>query len=146
MTQLAHWGVDPFDLLWKNLFDQNSNFSTIAEKISYPLDIYEKQDSIVFELAAVGLDYEDIDIEVQGDVLRIKYSKSKEEEPITNFIHKGIARRSFDLAWKIASKFDLTSLEATIDKGLLKIEIPLSEESMPKKIQIKPRKLLQVKS
>jgi HSP20 family molecular chaperone IbpA len=50
------------------------------------------------------------------------------------------------LAWKIASKFDLTSLEATIDKGLLKIEIPISQESMPKKIQIKPRKLLQVKS
>jgi HSP20 family molecular chaperone IbpA len=144
MTRLAHWGVDPFDLLWKNLFDQNSNFSTIAEKISYPLDIYEKQDSIVFELAAVGLDYEDIDIEVQGDILRIKYAKTKEEEPITNFIHKGIARRSFDLAWKIASKFDLTSLEATIDKGLLKIEIPLSDESLPKKIQIKPRTLLQV--
>jgi HSP20 family molecular chaperone IbpA len=144
MTQLTHWGVDPFDLLWKNLFDQNSNFSTIAEKISYPLDIYEKQDSIVFELAAVGLDYEDIDIEVQGDVLRIKYAKSKEEEPITNFIHKGIARRSFDLAWKIASKFDLASLEATIDKGLLKIEIPLSDESLPKKIQIKPRTLFQV--
>ena len=61
-------------------FDQNSNFSTIAEKISYPLDIYEKKDSIVFELAAVGLDYEDIDIEVQGDVLRIKYAKAKEEE------------------------------------------------------------------
>jgi HSP20 family molecular chaperone IbpA len=144
MTQLTHWGVDPFDLLWKNLFDQNSNFSTIAEKISYPLDIYEKRDSIVFELAAVGLDYEDIDIEVQGDVLRIKYAKTKEEEPITNFIHKGIARRSFDLAWKIASKFDLSSLEATIDKGLLKIEIPLSDESLPKKIQIKPRTLLQV--
>jgi HSP20 family molecular chaperone IbpA len=146
MTQLTHWGVDPFDLLWKNLFDQNSNFSTIAEKISYPLDIYEKRDSIVFELAAVGLDYEDIDIEVQGDVLRIKYAKGKEEEPITNFIHKGIARRSFDLAWKIASKFDLTSLEATIDKGLLKIEIPLSDESLPKKIQIKPRQTFQVKA
>lgn len=144
MTRLAHWGVDPFDLLWKNLFDQNSNFSTIAEKISYPLDIYEKQDGIVFELAAVGLDYEDIDIEVQGDVLRIKYAKSKEEESVTSYIHKGIARRSFDLAWKIASKFDLTSLEATIDKGLLKIEIPLSDESLPKKIQIKPKTLLQV--
>ena len=88
------------------------------------------------------MDYEDIDIEVQGDVLRIKYAKAKEDEPITNFIHKGIARRSFDLAWKIASKFDLTSLEATIDKGLLKIEIPLSDESIPKKIQIKPRTLL----
>jgi hypothetical protein len=35
-------------------------------------------------------------------------------------------------------------LEATIDKGLLKIEIPLSDESLPKKIQIKPKTLLQV--
>jgi HSP20 family molecular chaperone IbpA len=146
MTRLPAWGVDPFDLLWKNLFDQNSGFSTLGEKISYPVDIIETNNGVIFELAVVGLDYEDIDIEVQGDVLRIKYSKSKEEEPITNFIHKGIARRSFDLAWKIASKFDLTSLEATIDKGLLKIEIPISQESMPKKIQIKPRKLLQVKS
>ena len=144
MTRLAHWGVDPFDLLWKNLFDQNSNFSTIAEKISYPLDIYEKESGITFELAVVGLDYNDIDIEVQGDVLRIKYAKSKEEESVTNYIHKGIARRSFDLAWKIATKFDLKSLDATIDKGLLKIEIPVSEEGSPKKIQIKPKALLQV--
>lgn len=145
MTRLTHWGVDPFDLLWKNLFDQNSNFSTVAEKISYPLDIYEKEDGIVFELAAVGLDYKDIDIEVQGDVLRIKYSKANEgEQPTTNYIHKGIARRSFDLAWKIASKFDLSSLDATIDKGLLKIEIPLSEEGSPKKIQIKPKALLEI--
>lgn len=144
MTQLAHWGVDPFDLLWKNLFDQNSNFSTIAEKVSYPLDIYEKEDGIVFELAAVGLDYSDIDIEVQGDILRIKYSKQDKDEPILNYLHKGIARRSFDLAWKIANKFDLKSLEATIDKGLLKIEIPVSPESAPKRIQIKPKTLLQV--
>lgn len=144
MTRLAHWGVDPFDLLWKNLFDQNSNFSTIAEKVSYPLDIYEKEDSIVFELAAVGLDYSDIDIEVQGDILRIKYSKPENTEPAGNYLHKGIARRSFDLAWKVATKFDLKSLEASIDKGLLKIEIPLSQEAAPKKIQIKPKALLQV--
>jgi HSP20 family molecular chaperone IbpA len=144
MTRLAHWGVDPFDLLWKNLFDQNSNFSTIAEKVSYPLDIYEKEDGIVFELAAVGLDYSDIDIEVQGDILRIKYSKPDKDEPILNYLHKGIARRSFDLAWKVATKFDLKALEASIDKGLLKIEIPVSKEAAPKRIQIKPKTLLQV--
>jgi HSP20 family molecular chaperone IbpA len=40
------------------------------------------------------------------------------------------------LAWKVAAKFDLTSLTATMDKGLLIIDIPVSEERAPKKIQI----------
>lgn len=145
MTRLAHWGVDPFDLLWKNLFDQNSNFNTLVEKINYPIDIYEKESGITFELAVVGLDYNDIDIEVQGDILRIKYSKPESNQADNiNYIHKGIAKRSFDLAWKIASKFALNNLEATVDKGLLKIEIPVSEEAAPKKIQIKPKAFLEI--
>jgi HSP20 family molecular chaperone IbpA len=147
MTRLPAWGVDPFDLLWKNLFDQNSSFSTLGEKISYPVDIIETSNGVVFELAVVGLDYEDIDIEVSNDVLRIKYSKENEgSQPTVNYIHKGIARRSFDLAWKISSKLNLSALDATLDKGLLRIEIPMLEvqENAPKKIQIKPKALLQV--
>ena len=147
MTRLPQWGVDPFDLLWKNLFDTNSSFSTLGEKISYPVDIFETQSGVVFELAVVGLNYEDIDIEVSNETLRIRHTNSPEElKPIVNYIHKGIARRSFDLAWKISSKLDINSLEATLDKGLLRIEIPMleSKEKEPKKIQIKPKTLFNV--
>lgn len=147
MTRLPQWGVDPFDLLWKNLFDQNSSFSTLGDKISYPVDIIETENGVVLELAVVGLGYEDIDIEVSNDILRIKYAKDNEGKPqLGNYIHKGIARRSFDLAWKISSKLDLNALEATLDKGLLRIEIPLldAQENAPKKIAIKPRTLLEV--
>jgi HSP20 family molecular chaperone IbpA len=85
MTRLPAWGVDPFDLLWKNLFDQNSSFSTLGEKISYPVDIIETENGVVFELAVVGLGYEDIDIEVSNDVLRIKYSKANDgDQPLVN--------------------------------------------------------------
>jgi molecular chaperone IbpA len=147
MTRLPAWGVDPFDLLWKNLFDQNSSFSTLGEKISYPVDIIETENGVVIELAVVGLGYEDIDIEVSNDVLRIKYAKANDgDQPVVNYIHKGIARRSFDLAWKISSKLDLSALEATLDRGLLRIEIPMLEaqENAPKKIEIKQKTLLQV--
>jgi HSP20 family molecular chaperone IbpA len=38
-------------------------------------------------------------------------------------------------------KFDLAQLTANMDKGLLIIDIPLSEERAPKKIEIKvPKK------
>jgi HSP20 family molecular chaperone IbpA len=136
MTQLAHWGIDPFDIVWKNFLTSNSTFNTFQEKINYPVDIYETETGLRFELAVVGLDKSDIDILVESDVLRITHDR-KTEEIDRSYITKGIAKRSFDLAWKIAPKFNLTKLEASMDKGLLIIDISYAEEKAPKKVTIK---------
>ena len=140
MTQIAHWGIDPFDIVWKSFLDANSTFNTMQEKINYPVDIYETENGLRFELAVVGLNQEDLDILVEGDTLRITHDR-KTADVERPYIQKGIARRSFDLAYKVAAKFDLSSLTATMDKGLLIIEVPTSEERAPKKIEIKvPKK------
>ena len=135
MTQIQRWAMDPFDIVWKNFFDVNSNFNTIQQKINYPVDIYETDNGLRFELAVVGLDKEDIDIQIDGDTLRISHDKKTEQEQ--SYIQRGIARRSFDLAWKISSKLDLNKLEAKLDKGLLIIDIPYASEKAPKKVTIK---------
>jgi HSP20 family molecular chaperone IbpA len=135
MTQLQHWAMDPFDIVWKNFLDVNSPFNTLDNKINYPVDIYEIENGLRFELAVVGLNQEDLDILVEGDTLRITHNRKTADE-YRPYISRGIARRSFDLAWKVAMKFDLTQLTATMDKGLLIIDIPVSEERAPKKISI----------
>jgi HSP20 family molecular chaperone IbpA len=137
MTQLAHWDIDPFDIVWKNFLNSNSTFSTFQEKINYPVDIYETETGLRFELAVVGLDKPDIDILVESDVLRITHDKQITEGVDRAYITKGIAKRSFDLAWKIASKFNLAKLDAKMDKGLLILDIPYAEEKAPKKVTIK---------
>lgn len=142
MTQFRPWGLmdDPFDVIWKNFLDNSSNFTTVVNsKINYPVDIYETENGLRFELAVVGLSDTDLDIQVDGDTLRIKYEKP-EKEDTTKYLQRGIAKRSFDLAWKVASKFDLAKLEATLDKGLLIIDIPISEDKAPKKVEIKVNK------
>jgi HSP20 family molecular chaperone IbpA len=140
MTQFAaHFGIDPFDIIWKNFFDANSAFNTFESKINYPVDILETENGLRFELAVVGLSETDLDIQVDGETLRISYSKPETEE-IKSYLQKGIAKRSFDLAWKIASKFDLTKLSASLDKGLLIIDIPYAAEKAPRKIEIKVNK------
>lgn len=136
MTRIAHWGIDPFDIVWKNFFDANSTFNTFENKINYPVDILETEDGLRFELAVVGLSESDLDIQVDGETLRISYNKPETEE-IKSYLQKGIAKRSFDLAWKVASKFELSKLQATLDKGLLILDIPYAAEKAPKKIEIK---------
>jgi len=128
--------MDPFDIVWKNFMNSNSNYNTITEKINYPVDIYETEEGLRFELAVVGLDKEDLDILVESDTLRITHDRSAHEVE-KSYIVKGIARRSFDLAWKVASKYDLSKLSAEMDKGLLVIDVPYAESKAPKRVTIK---------
>ena len=134
--------LDPFDLLWRDLFENNSRFSAITQKVTHPVDIYETPSGIKFEVAAVGLDSKDIDIQIDNDHLRIKYEKpqTETEEAV---IYKGIKRSSFDLTWKISTKFDLSKLEAQLDKGILTLDIPIAEGKAVRKIEITtPKKQL----
>ena len=125
--------LDPFDLLWKDLLETQSHFSAITQKVTHPVDIFEDEDGIRFEVAAVGLTEEDIDISVENDSLRIRYEKPhQDKQPI----YRGIKRSSFDLTWKISTKFDLTKLTASLDKGLLVLNIPIAEGKAVRKIEI----------
>ena len=52
MTFIKEWELDPFDLLWKNFFDNKPHFNTLIDKINYPVDIYETETGLCFELAS----------------------------------------------------------------------------------------------
>ena len=138
MTQLLNrsWAIDPLDIVWKNFFDGHTNFNTHQQKINYPVDIFETEKGLRFELAVVGLDKEDLDITIESDTLRVTYDKKEDEQEIT-YVQRGITRRSFDLAWKVAAKFNLSKLNAEMSRGLLIIDVPYAESKEPKKITIK---------
>ena len=135
--------VFPTDLLFRNFFDTNSMFQSFVEtKPNYPVDIYTLDNELCFDIACVGLDKKDIDIQTEGNTLKVSYKKpnvesnpSDEEAP--DYIHKGITRKSFDLGWKISAKYNLVNISAAMKNGLLTITIPVAKESLPKMVTIK---------
>jgi len=134
--------LSPFDILFKDLFKSELNFQPAIEaKFPHPVDIYENKDGLHFEVACTGLTKEDVDLNIEGDVLKISYDKNDDNSCCVvndcNYIKRGIARRSFNLGYKIANKFNLTKAEAEMKNGLLKISIPFAEESKPKQLTIK---------
>lgn len=135
-------GLDPFDILVRNFFNSELHFAPVNEaKIQHPVDIYENDEGLHFEIACTGLTKKDIEIGIEGDVLKIAYNKPKDEEccEVNNcsYIHRGIAKRSFNLGYKIASKFSLVNADAEMNNGLLKISIPFADEAKPKVLKIK---------
>ena len=132
----------PFDLLFKDFFKSELDFQpAIQAKLSHPEDIYENPEGLHFEVACTGLTKDDVDINIEGDLLVIRYNKDNDEKCCDvnncNYIHRGIARRSFSLGYKIATKFNLPEASAEMKNGLLKISVPFAEESKPKSLKIK---------
>ena len=143
MTTLFQERFFPTDLLFRNFFDGEASFRGLQDqKPSYPVDVFLQEDELCFDVACVGLEKSDIDITVEGSTLKVAYKKpnvesNPSEVEAPDYIHKGIARRSFDMGWKVSPKFDLTKIKAKMANGLLKVEVPMSEESKPKTVTIK---------
>ena len=134
-----HERLFPTDLLFKNFFDTNTQFNSYVDsKPNYPVDIASVDNGLVIEIAAVGLDKKDIQIETSENQLKVIYNKGESDSPDGyEYIHRGIAKRAFNLGWKISPKYNLNGIKATMKNGLLSIEIPISEEAKPKTIAIK---------
>jgi len=142
-------GLEPFDILFKNLFDTNTFFSPLVDsKPKYPIDIYEDDNGLQFDVAIIGLSEDDVKIEVlNGDILNVSYKKEAEDSlNAQSYIHQGIAKRSFSFSWKISNKFDLNQISADVDKGLLSITIPHAEEAKPRLIEVKAKKAIKAKN
>ena len=132
----------PYDLLFRDFFKSDLDFQPATQaKFTHPVDIFETKHGLHFEVACTGLSKSDIELNIEGDVLKILYSKDAEAADVEvqgrNYIHRGVAKRSFNLGYKIASKFDLSKAEAMMENGLLGIRIPFAEEAKPKVLKIK---------
>jgi HSP20 family molecular chaperone IbpA len=129
-THILEQNVHPFDLLFRNFFEPDRNFFPVVEsKIPHPVDIYESDFGLHFEIACTGL--------TKADVLRISYTKEKNEtDNGYKYIHRGVAKRSFNLGYKISSKFNLTKAAAEMNNGLLEISIPFAQEAKPRSLKI----------
>ena len=137
MGNLTPFGLSPFDILIKDFFNTDTEFRPAHQtKINHPVDIYEANDGLNIDIACVGLTKKDIEITVEGDILKVEYNrdKSKKDEA---YVHRNIAKRSFNLGWRISRRFDLTKLNAKLELGLLQLSAPLTEDNKPKTVTIK---------
>jgi len=130
----------PLDILVKNFFNvEQEEFQQPNNRIlNHPVDIYEDKDGLYFDIACTGLTKKQIELKVEDDVLRVIYTKKDDkDEKDLHIYHSGIAKRSFNIGWKIARRFSLPEIEASMKDGLLKLFIPLQPESKPKTVSIK---------
>ena len=134
---MTHFTLTPFDILVKNFFEQDSQFDKVNHRaVNHPVDIWEDNKGLTLEVACVGLNKSDVDVDIEDDVLKVSYSKKDGSNESAHYHYRGVKKSSFDLGWKIARRFDLTKASANMENGLLKILVPFSKAAKPKSLKI----------
>ena len=125
-------------------FDRMMNMlesaTSVADSTGYPPYNIEKldQDSYQITMAVAGFGEDDIEIESRDDVLFVSGKVAETEaDKARNYLHRGIAGRSFKRSFQLADHVKVTG--ATLENGLLFVDLKreIPEEKKPRKIEIK---------
>ena len=92
------------------------------------------EDKYVIEMALAGYKKSDIDVEVADGILFIE---GKSPEAKEDFVHKGIATRSFKRILQLSEHVECTG--AKLEDGMLKVDLEYNppEDKKPKQITVK---------
>jgi HSP20 family protein len=103
------------------------------------LDLAEDERAIRVSVELPGVDAEDVDVSIRGDVLTIRGEKRAEHEERTkNVIRRERSFGSFTRSVELPVEVDPERVSASFDRGILQIELPKSADprNAPKRIPV----------
>ena len=144
--QLIPWRpfgqLSPFhkqmDELWNRFLGETPLARRVTEEWLPSVDISETKDKLIIKAELPGLEAKDVNVSISGDLLVVKGEKKGEEEEKDEH-HHYVERYygSFQRSFKLPVNVKTDKIEATFDKGVLKVTLPKTEEAKKKEIEIK---------
>ena len=109
--------------------------------MSLKLDVAETDKALEVTADIPGVDAKDIDVQLKDGILTIKGEKKFEKEDKQKDYH--VVERSYGMfqrSFAVPADVQADKVEASFDKGVLKITLPKAPESLSnaKKIDVKP--------
>ena len=126
-----------------SMFNRMMNFPTTQQESGYPPYNIRKLDdyNYVIEIALAGFSELDIEVEVADGVISVRSKEDTntvetELEKRREYVHRGIARRSFSKTWTLSD--DMIVNGAEFQNGLLNINLEkvVPDEKKPRIVPI----------
>ncbi len=130
---------------WREMERLQQDVNRLLSRESAPtfpaVNIWASDQDVIVTAEVPGVDPANLDITVAENILRLTGSRKPEELKPGEVSHRrerasGEFTRSFRLPYAV----DSGKVEASCEKGILKVRLPRAEEDKPRKIAIKSQK------
>ncbi|HEY2496403.1 MAG TPA: Hsp20/alpha crystallin family protein [Candidatus Angelobacter sp.] len=138
MTMITR--IDPFRELasfFENFTEPTGKDQLAAGNFVPPVDVYEDEQNLVLKLEVPGVNEGDINVSVENNTLTVQGERKFEKEEKEENFHR-IERRygSFLRTFRLPNTVDSEKVEASYDKGILKITLVKRAEAKPRQIKV----------
>lgn len=127
-----------FESLRKQFFGED--WMTPFKGVTLPTtDVYEKENKLIVEAHLPNFDGKDVDVHVEDSTLIIQAQQHEHEEDKNK---RYVIRESSSSLYRrilLPERADVDKIDAHLDDGVLKVEVPLTPLPEPKKIAISAR-------
>ena len=100
------------------------------------LDVYQGEGEIVVLVEVPGVDRDDLELTVSGEYLTVSGSKSRGGEEGELFRRMERNTGSFERSVRIPNVVDASRASASLQDGVLRVLLPVSEEQRPRRLEI----------
>lgn len=108
------------------------------EKTKPAMDIYETGKEVIAEVNLPGIDPEKVEVSVEDGILKVSGGmEEKKEEKEKGYWCKEIRKGSFERMVRLPAAVKENAVEATYEKGVLKIVMPKIKTKPISKVKIK---------
>ncbi|MGE0755553.1 MAG: Hsp20/alpha crystallin family protein [Pirellulaceae bacterium] len=130
---LREW--EPFELM-ERFFDEGSGWG-VGTRFLPPVDVAETPEAIEVSVELPGMKPEEVHVEMKEGRLYISGEKKEEREEKGKTYHR-VERRvgEFHRVLSMPANVDETKVEATFEKGVLKVTLSKTEEAKSKTIPV----------
>ncbi len=145
MRALVRW--DPFREMsamgraMDRLFDEFSTPAIWRERdYDLPVDLYETDDSVVAKAALPGVDPDDVEVSVSGDLLTIKgAAKREEKEEREHYLRRELSFGAFSRTLALPTGVNADEATAEYEDGVLTVTLPKLEDGRTKTIKVRAK-------
>lgn len=99
-------------------------------------NVFEGESGFTIQLALPGLEADQINVEVEHDLLRVKGKRKHDASEGRTWYVRDIAEGTFSCSFKLPAAVDHERSTALFEQGLLTITFPKREEAKPRQILI----------
>ena len=113
------------------------NDSYVKNNVMPPVNINETENGFNIDIMVPGLNKEDIKLQVKENILTISYEKQEAAQAENvKVLRSEFNINSFKRSFTLGKKVDAKNIQASMNNGILSIQLPKKVEEKPKELNI----------
>jgi HSP20 family protein len=116
--------TEQFDQIWRRASS------------AVPMDAHRHGNEVILDLDLPGLDPDAINLTIERDVLTISANRQWDRKEDDEVFAAERPHGTFTRRVMLGDSLDTSNLQASYDRGVLSVTLPVAEQAQPRKIEI----------